>query len=66
MLLVETAVIVALGLVVVISPTTVGVLVAPTLCIAPAAAARLLSLRIRRVLFLAAGLGVATDWSGPW
>jgi ABC-type Mn2+/Zn2+ transport system permease subunit len=62
--LVDTAVIVALGLVVVISLTTVGVLMALTLCIAPAAAARLLSLRIRRVLFLAAGLGVAAGLIG--
>ncbi|MHA6628745.1 metal ABC transporter permease [Pseudonocardia sichuanensis] len=62
--LVDTAVIVALGLVVVISLTTVGVLMALTLCIAPAAAARLLSLRIRRVLFLAAGLGVAAGLAG--
>jgi ABC-type Mn2+/Zn2+ transport system permease subunit len=62
--LVDTAVIVALGLVVVISLTTVGVLMALTLCIAPAAAARLISLRIRHVLFLAAGLGVAAGLVG--
>ncbi|WP_462203678.1 metal ABC transporter permease [Frankia sp. CcWB3] len=43
--LVDTAVILGLGLVVVIGLTTVGVLMALTLCIAPAAAARLLSSR---------------------
>jgi ABC-type Mn2+/Zn2+ transport system permease subunit len=62
--LVDTAVIVALGLVVVISLTTVGVLMALTLCIAPAAAARLISHRIRPVLFLAAALGVAAGLVG--
>lgn len=62
--LVDTAVIVGLGLVVVIGLTTVGVLMALTLCIAPAAAARLLSARIHRVLVLAAAFGVAAGLVG--
>lgn len=57
--LVDTAVIVGLGLVVVVGLTTVGVLMALTLCIAPATAARLLSARIGRVLALAGLLGAA-------
>jgi ABC-type Mn2+/Zn2+ transport system permease subunit len=62
--LVDTAVIVGLGLVVVIGLTTVGVLMALTLCIAPAAAARLLSVRLHRVLALAAALGVTAGLAG--
>ena len=63
---VDTAVIVGLGLVVVIGLTTVGVLMALTLCIAPAAAARLISARIHRVLILAAGSASPPAWSGCW
>jgi ABC-type Mn2+/Zn2+ transport system permease subunit len=62
--LIDTAVIVGLGLVVVIGLTTVGVLMALTLCIAPAAAARLASSRIHHVLILAALLGVAAGLVG--
>jgi ABC-type Mn2+/Zn2+ transport system permease subunit len=62
--LVDTAVIVGLGLVVVIGLTTVGVLMALTLCIAPAAAARLASARIHRVLALSAVLGVGAGLVG--
>jgi ABC-type Mn2+/Zn2+ transport system permease subunit len=61
---VDTVVIVGLGLVMVIGLTTVGVLMALTLCIAPAAAARLLSARIHRVLALAAGFGVTAGIVG--
>lgn len=62
--LVDTAVIVGLGLVVVVGLTTVGVLMALTLCIAPATAARLLSARVVRVLWLAAALGAAAGLVG--
>ncbi|MCW6004444.1 metal ABC transporter permease [Micromonospora sp. CPCC 205371] len=62
--LVDTAVIVGLGLVVVVGLTTVGVLMALTLCIAPATAARLLSARVTRVLFLAGSLGASAGLAG--
>lgn len=56
--LVDTGVILGLGLVVVLGLTTVGVLMALTLCIAPAVTARLLSNRLTCVLILSAVLGV--------
>jgi ABC-type Mn2+/Zn2+ transport system permease subunit len=62
--LVDTGVILGLGLVVVLGLTTVGVLMALTLCLAPAVAARLLSSRLRRVLVLSAMLGVAAGVLG--
>jgi ABC-type Mn2+/Zn2+ transport system permease subunit len=62
--LVDTGVIVGLGLVVVVGLTTVGVLMALALCIAPATAARLLSARIGRVLALAGLLGCAAGLAG--
>jgi ABC-type Mn2+/Zn2+ transport system permease subunit len=62
--LVDTAVIVGLGVVVVVGLTTVGVLMALTLCIAPATAARLLSARVTRVLFLAGSLGASAGLAG--
>jgi ABC-type Mn2+/Zn2+ transport system permease subunit len=62
--LVDTAVIVGLGLVVVIGLTTVGVLMVLTMCIAPATAARLLSPSITRVLVLAALLGTGAGLVG--
>lgn len=56
--LVETVLIVGLGLVVVIGLTTVGVLMAVTLAVAPAVAARLLLSRMSSILPLAAAFGV--------
>ncbi|MGQ0630757.1 MAG: metal ABC transporter permease [Sporichthyaceae bacterium] len=62
--LVDTAVIVGLGLVVVVGLTTVGVLMALTLCVAPAVAARALSSRLTHVLVIAAALGLVIGQAG--
>lgn len=62
--LVDTAVIAGLALVVVIGLTTVGVLMALTLCIAPAVAARLLAARLDRVLWASVALGVTAGQAG--
>lgn len=62
--LVDTTLIVGLGLVVVIGLTTVGVLMAVTLAVAPAVAARLLLPRMALILPAAAGLGVLAGLLG--
>lgn len=60
----DNLLILGLGLVVVVGMTTVGVLMAVTLCVAPAAAAQLVSRTLNRTLFTAAAFGVGSGLCG--
>ncbi|OFI36501.1 hypothetical protein BIU82_13465 [Arthrobacter sp. SW1] len=62
--LLDSALVLGLGLVVVVGMTTVGVLMAVTLCVAPAAAAQLLARTLNGTLILAVVLGVCAGFGG--
>lgn len=61
---VDTLLVVGLGLVVVLGLTTVGVLLAVSMLVLPAVAARLLTRSVRPLLLTAVGLGVAAGMVG--
>lgn len=60
----ETALVVGLALVVVVGLTTVGVLMAVTLVVAPAVAARLVGRRMSTIIPIASALGVTAGVTG--
>jgi ABC-type Mn2+/Zn2+ transport system permease subunit len=61
---VDTVVVVGLGIVVVVGLSTVGVLMAVAMIVAPATAARLVTQRMSSMMPLAVGLGVAAGMLG--